>query len=140
MKNLFMLGILIIFCGACKTEHTSQPIQETYYLQWKSFDLHNYTIDQIRSCFCPYGGEKVRITVRSDTISRVIRISDDSLVTYPYYVTVDSLFGFIKNLKTDSLVIRYSVQYGYPEFLDVDPQLHPVDGGFLYETSNLRIP
>ena len=91
-------------------------------------------------CFCLNAGELVHITVRSDTISSVIKISDTSIVTYPIYFTVDSLFGIIRNSKFDSLVIRYNKKYGYPEYLDINPQLHPVDGGVLYETSNLQIP
>jgi hypothetical protein len=82
----------------------------------------------------------MQITVRSDTVDQVIRVSNTSAVTYPFYLTIDSLFGIIRNSRTDSLVIRYNNQYGYPEYLDVNPQLHPVDGGFLYETSNLQSP
>jgi len=130
---------MIVWCAACKQEQASQPVLQTPYEQWRSFNLHNYTIDQSRSCFCPHGGELMRITVRSDTIAGVVRISDTSIVTYPYFVSIDSLFGIIRYLKTDSLVIRYNVQYGYPEYLDVDPQLHPSDGGYLLETSNLHI-
>ena len=140
IKKIFILGIMIVWCAACKQEQASQPVLQTPYEQWRSFNLHNYTIDQSRSCFCPHGGELMRITVRSDTIAGVVRISDNSIVLYPYYVSIDSLFGIIRYLKTDSLVIRYNVQYGYPEYLDVDPQLHPSDGGYLLETSNLHIP
>jgi hypothetical protein len=31
--------------------------------------------------------------------------------------------------------VRYNEEYGYPEYLDIAPQQHPVDGGFSYETS-----
>jgi len=48
------------------------------------------------------------------------------------------LFGIIKNPNGDSLVVRYNSIYGFPEYLDINPQQHPVDGGALYETSNLR--
>jgi hypothetical protein len=140
MKNIILLGIFIVCCAACKKEETSQPVQQTPYELWRSQNLHNYSVDQSRSCFCPHRGELLRITVRSDTIADVIRISDNSIVSYPYYVSIDSLFGIIQYSKTDSLVIRYNAQYGYPEFLDVDPQLHPIDGGFLLETSNLKVP
>ena len=140
IKKIFILGIMIVWCAACKKEQASQPVHQTPIEQWRSFNLHNYTIDQSRSCFCPHGGELMRITVRSDTIAGVVRISDNSIATYPYFVSIDSLFGIIRYLKTDSLVIRYNVQYGYPEYLDVDPQLHPSDGGYLLETSNLHIP
>lgn len=140
MKTIILLGILLICCPACKKEQSSQPIQQTPYEKWQSRSFHDYTIDQTRSCYCPHGGELVRITVRSDTVAQVIRISDTSVVTYPFCLTIDSLFGIIRNSRTDSLVIRYNDQYGYPEYLDVNPQLHPVDAGFLYETSNLRVP
>jgi hypothetical protein len=135
-----IIGVLMISISSCKKEVVSpQPTWETPFQQWQSLNPHNYTIDQRRSCFCPGGGELVRITVRHDTIARVVRISDTSVITYPFYCTIDSLFAIIHHVKADSMVIRYSSQYGYPEYLDVDPQAHPVDGGFLYETSNLQI-
>jgi hypothetical protein len=66
----------------------------------------NYSIDQRRLCFCPDAGEIVRVTVLSDTISSVIRTEDNSIVTYPIYLTIDSLFKIIENSENDSLVIR----------------------------------
>ena len=85
----------------------------------------------------------MRITIRSDSLAQVKRLSDSPVLSYPgytWYLTVDSLFGIIRNSKTDSLVISYNSRYGYPERLDITPQLHPVDGGVLYETSNLQVP
>jgi hypothetical protein len=140
MKIIILFGFSLIFCLGCKKEQSSQTVQQTPYEKWQSQNFHNYTIDQNRSCYCLYGGELMRITVRSDTVAQVKRVSDASVVTFPYYLTIDSLFGIIRNSKTDSLVIRYNDQYGYPEYLDVNPQLHPLDGGVLYETSNLQVP
>jgi len=140
MKIIILFGFSLIFCLGCKKEQSSQTVQQTPYEKWQSQNFHNYTIDQNRSCYCLYGGELMRITVRSDTVAQVKRVSDASVVTFPYYLTIDSLFGIIRNSKTDSLVIRYNDQYGYPEYLDVNPQLHPSDGGVLYEISNLQVP
>ena len=84
----------------------------------------------------------MRLTVRSDTIALVVRLSDSSKTPYPmstFFLTVDSLFSIIRNPNSDSLVVEYNAEYGYPEKLDINPQLHPVDGGVLYLTSNLRI-
>jgi uncharacterized protein DUF6174 len=134
-----IVGALMISCSSYKKEGVSQPTWETPFQQWQSLNPHNYTIDQRRTCFCPGGGELVQITIRNDTIARIIRISDTSVVTYPFYLTVDSLFKIIRFNKADSMAIRYNSHYGYPEYLDLDPQLHPVDGGVLYETSNLQI-
>ena len=136
------VGILILlFCG-CK-DQISQPSPLDPYMRWRSNGLHNYSIDQVRLCYCVMGGQTMRITVRSDTIESVRNLSDSSIVSFPissYYRTVDSLFAVIRNPGTDSLVITYNETYGYPETLDINPQLHPVDGGVLYQTSNLHIP
>jgi len=139
MIKLYLMIFVFLCCIACNKEQVSEPDPQTSYELWRSQNLHDYSIDQSRMCFCINAGELVRITVRSDTIYGVIKISDTSIVTYPIYFTVDSLFGIIRNSKADSLVTRYNTQYGYPEFLDIDPQLHPVDGGVLYKTSNLQI-
>jgi hypothetical protein len=106
---------------------------------WQLQTFHDYSIDQVRSCFCVNSGIPMRITVRSDTIARIVRLSDSSIVTDPYFLTIDSLFALIRKSTNDSLVVRYNSQYGYPEYLDIDPQSHPVDGGVLYETSNLQV-
>ena len=142
MSPKFQIGILLLGLLGCKDQAT-QPLPLDPYERWRSYGLHEYSIDQARMCFCLQGGQEMRITVRSDTIASVINLSDGSTVSYPiskYYLTVDSLFGIIRNSRTDSLVITYNETYGYPETLDINPQLHPVDGGVLYKTSNLLIP
>lgn len=71
MKNIFLLGIFLLCFAACKKEQASQPVPQTPYAQWRSQNLHDYTVDQSRTCFCPHSSELVRITVRSDTIAGV---------------------------------------------------------------------
>ena len=141
MKYIFVCLFFAVMVSGC-SEQTNEPVSTLPYELWKSKNIHNYTIEQTRSCFCVDGGATVRITVLSDTIAGVIQISDSSKVTAPrinYYFTVDSLFGIIRSNKTDSLVVAYDTDYGFPKFLDINPQQHPVDGGVLYETSNLKI-
>jgi hypothetical protein len=138
MQKISLFFFILLFFASCTNEQVSDPNTKTPYELWRSKNLHNYSIDQTRSCFCPDAGELVRITVRSDTIFSVVKISDNSIISSPIYFTVDSLFGIIDNSDNDSLVVRYNSNYGYPEFLDINPQWHPVDGGVLYETSNLQ--
>lgn len=139
MIRITFIFLVLLFCTSCQEKQVSEPDTKTPYELWRSKNLHNYSIDQVRSCFCTDAGQSVRITVRSDTIYNIINISDNSIITSPFYLTVDSLFGIIKNSENDSLVIEYNSTYGFPEFLDINPQLHPVDGGVLYKTSNLQI-
>jgi len=118
------------------------PVSDAFE-RWQLHGFHDYTIDQVRICYCINGGQSMRITVRADTIARVVRVSDSTQLSASaskMYLTVDSLFGVIRHSHGDSLVVAYNSDFGYPERLDVNPQLHPVDGGVLYETSNLRVP
>ena len=140
IKKILFYFLVLLFCTTCYKDQVSEPDIKTAYELWLSHNIHNYSIDQIRFCFCPDAGQLMRITVRSDTIFNIINISDNSTITSRVYFTVDSLFGIINNSENDSLVIRYNTNYGFPEFLDINPQLHPVDGGVLYKTSNLQIP
>jgi len=123
-------------------EQTSIPFSFSPYDQWRSYNIHNYTIEQIRSCYCVNRGQSMKITVRSDSVYSVMRLSDSTLIPYPnskQYLTIDSLFGIIKNSKSDSLIISYESKYGYPNKLDINPQLNSRDGGEMYVTSNLLI-
>ena len=138
MRKSSLIILLVLISISCKNDQAVESDLKSPYELWKSKNIHNYSIDQIRFCFCPDAGQLVRITVRSDTIQNIIRLSDDNKITYPFYYTIDSLFGIINKSKNDSLVIRYNSLYDYPEYLDINPQLHPVDGGVLYETSNLH--
>jgi hypothetical protein len=141
MKIRLEMVVLAFSLLACEEQSSEAPPLEPYDL-WRSQNLHDYTIDQIRFCYCPDGAQAMRITVRSDTIALVMRLSDNTPVPLPesrWYLTIDSLFGMIRTSKTDSLVVTYNSQYGYPERLDINPQWHPVDGGVLYQTSNLRV-
>jgi hypothetical protein len=141
MRSIFLIVIITFIFIGC-VEQTSVPLSFTPNEKWRSYNIHNYTIEQIRSCYCINGGQRMRITVRSDSIYLVMRISDSTLIIYPdykYYLTINSLFGIIQNSKSDSLIVTYDSKYGYPNKLDINPQLHPLDGGVMYVTSNLQI-
>ena len=125
---------------SCKDE-TTTGLPSDPLARWESFNLHNYTIDQTASCFCPTGGSKMLVTVRSDTVFSVLRLSDNTTLTFAeaqLYHSIDELFETIQTI-SDSIVVRYNDAYGYPEYLDIDPAGHPVDAGVLYETTNLQI-
>lgn len=139
IKSFLLLLLLLLGCTSCKKESVTEVPPQTPYELWRSKNLHNYSIDQVRTCYCLDGGVVVRLIVKSDTIFSKTKVSDGSIITSPYYYTVDSLFGMIEYGNFDSLVIRYHSLYGYPEFLDINPQWHPVDGGVLIESNNLQI-
>ncbi|MFA6542694.1 MAG: DUF6174 domain-containing protein [Bacteroidota bacterium] len=133
---------LIGTLAAC-SDHGSEPLPADPYRRWLSYKIHDYTIDQVRECFCIDGGATMRVTVRGDTVAQVVRLSDSSLVspkTASWYLPIDSLFGIIRNPSADSIVVEYDEHYGYPRVLDINPQQHPVDGGVLYRIVNFQVP
>ena len=136
-QNKIILLISLMLLLSCK--QTTQPSQMSPYDQWKSLNIHNYTIDQSRECYCIGAGVTVRLTIQADTIANVTKLSGTDTMFSQLYCTVDSLFAFIRRIPPDSLIVRYNSQYGYPEHLDLYPQMHPVDGGEVYETSNLQV-
>jgi hypothetical protein len=141
MKRLLSMIVLTCALASCG-DHGTGPVSDPFE-RWQSHHFHDYTIDQMRICYCINGGQTMTITVRADTIARVVRVSDGTQLSSSSsgaYLTVDSLFGVIRHAHGDSLVVAYNGDFGYPERLDINPQLHPVDGGALYETSNLRVP
>jgi hypothetical protein len=140
MKIKILIIILSCILISCE-ELNDIPYSATSYELWRSYNIHDYTIEQVRYCFCIDAGEKVKVTVLSDSTYSVLRLSDSAIIPYPtsrLYLSVDSLFAAIQNSKGDSLVVTYDSKYGYPNKLDINPQLHPVDGGVMYETSNLQ--
>ena len=73
------LLILIFFLFVSCTSDTITGYQvDAFYRIWKNQNIHNYTIDQVKSCFCIDAGSSVRLTVRADTIYSVMRLSDNS--------------------------------------------------------------
>jgi hypothetical protein len=141
MKILLTIIFLSTLLFSC-IEQTSIPFSFSPYDQWRSYNIHNYTIEQIRHCYCVNRGQGMKITIKSDSIYSVMRLSDLTLLPYSdfkQYLNIESLFGIIKNSKTDSLIISYDSKYGYPNKLDINPQLIPRDLGLTYTTSNLQI-
>ncbi len=132
------MSILFITIS-CESNKITAPTVLTAHELWQSKKISSYTIDQKKFCYCPDANTPVRITVKADTIFSIIEIADNQLLDKNYFLSINSMFEMIAAEEYDSIVVRYNKEFGYPEFLDIDPQLRPVDGGVLYETSNLQI-
>jgi len=140
MRNNILLLLSIILLTGCD-DAADAPAPSAPYERWKSQNLHSYSMEQVRACFCIDGGTRMKVIVKQDTVFSVMRLSDSTMLSYPQtrtYLPIDSLFSIIRNPGSDSLVVEYHPDLGYPIKLDINPQQHPVDGGVLYETSALQ--
>jgi hypothetical protein len=141
MKQILLVSFLFFLLAGCD-EQLSQPGSLDPYQQWMAKDIHDYTMEQVNVCFCAKGGTKMLLTVRADTIAQVMNLTDSTILPHNeavFYRSVKDLFTIIRTPGKDSLVFRFNSQYGYPEMLDINPQDHPVDGGVLIESSNLKV-
>src|SRR5437867_75094 len=62
------------------------------YARWKAYKYSNYSIEQVRGCFCSNGGVTVRVIVKSNAITDVINLSTASSLAvdqWPGFKTVD---------------------------------------------------
>ena len=112
--------------------------------RWASTRLDDYEFDYRLSCFCaPESTEQVRIVVRGDEVSSVLRASD-GLPATPRpggWPTVDDLFSDVERLldiDADRLEVSYDPTYGYPRQIAVDVYLMAADDESFQTASNLR--
>ena len=73
-KNILLLIFVNIFLTSCNEEPVSNSFYQDSYDLWRSHNIHNYSVYQKRTCFCPDAGQLMKITVRSDTVYNVTRV------------------------------------------------------------------
>ena len=113
--------------------------------RWNKYDLHNYTIIQKFSCFCPQRGP-YKIFVVNDQINDVLDINADTLLSKEkinnnHLLTIDELFKLVKSIAPDSvsyLSIEYEERFGYPSTIFVDPNSQIADEEYGYKTYSLE--
>lgn len=135
MKTIYFLA-LVFLIASCDT---SVDVEEQF----------DYTIEQQMGCFCPQGGVWLKLYVVNDTISKAIRVSDNSILSYEefkFHKSIKQLFDQIAvtdTIKYD-LVVAMDPTNLYPSYLYYnlkpivigDTVLIPVDGDISYSTRN----
>ena len=112
--------------------------------RWASAGIHDYAFDFRRSCFClPESTEGVRIVVRNDVVTSVLRIRDGqpASAVVGAWPRVDELFDDIgRRLDQDveRLDVAYDPTYGYPRSIVVDVLLMAADDEYSLTAENLR--
>ena len=117
--------------------------------RWDAADLHRYTIQQTRACFCPRPHSYRAIVVNNEVDSLVY---DETHEAYPdlpdrryraaveYAITVDEAFAEIKQAYGEAaeLRIEYDEEYGYPTEIYIDRYADYVDDEITWTMSDLK--
>jgi hypothetical protein len=88
----------------------------------------DYSIEQSRSCFCPYAGNPVKLYVAADTIADAVWLSNNehlNSIERQAYRTIEELFMEIEYWDTSSTfqvsAIFDSVDH-YPSYVSISPK------------------
>jgi len=134
MRSLIFISVaFVIFCG-CSGDDLL--VNDNF--------KYDYSIEQSRSCFCPYSGEKVKIFVKADTIADIIFLSNKSHLAYNWWQSYRTIKGLFREVSLWDDTVRFAVKvsydpiFHYPSFISVNPKpfLGITDIGFAYETKN----
>jgi hypothetical protein len=112
--------------------------------RWAGAGIRDYEFEFQRSCFClPAVTEPVRITVRNDVVTAVIRTRDGqpASATVGAWPTVDSLFADVQRRieqNAERLDVEYDAAYGYPRSIAVDVLQMAADDEYFLTAANLR--
>ena len=137
MRTYFLhIAAIILLVSGCDT-----AVNES--------DSYDYSVEQQMGCFCPQGGQWVRLFVRADTIARAISISTGSNLTYEEwrpYRTIRGLFHEISLRDTSVYEVRVEIDstYNYPSLVYFNPKpivhgdtvLTVMDAQLSYSTRN----
>ncbi len=111
----------------------------------------DYSIEQTRDCFCPQGGQPVKLFVASDTIAEAVWISDNtrlSWIEWQRFRTISGLFNEIDRWDTSSsfsVHAEYDTKHNFPSYISITPKPNIVndtissiikDAGVSYRTWN----
>jgi len=108
--------------------------------RWEAYSLEDYSIIQVRTCFCADGGKKFLVTVRSGNIASVVDQSNGSALgedRWGAFRTIPGLFTMVESIDTANVAsyqFSYDPRYGYPRIVFVDPSAQIADEEYGYET------
>ena len=143
-------AILALSCiaGCSITTATSRSDAERELARnrqrWASAAIHDYEFDFRRSCFCaPEATERVRIVVRNDVVTSVLRSSDGQPASSiaGAWPRVDELFEDVRrrlDQDVERLDVTYDQTYGYPRSIVADVLLMAADDEYALTAENLR--
>lgn len=140
----YVLALLISAAPSCSDLGNSPESIATPKDRWQAYHLHDYSIVQARSCFCPQSGIQKLIVVKSDTIASVADMATGSPVPPTLWtscLTVSDLFQQIGSFdaSTYSYQVVYDPLFGIPVKLSVHLITQATDaGGYSYETHLVR--
>ncbi|MBI3125933.1 MAG: hypothetical protein HYZ10_16165 [Ignavibacteriales bacterium] len=143
---IIVLGFMLVLAYGC-VDKAIEPVTDSLeenYTRWKSLGISDYSMTQSQLCFCVYGGDKMIVLVRNN---KIVSVQDSAGVIqvpqehWQWFKTVDQLFETAikaKNDKPNSFQVQFNNEYGFPEYLWVDPIAQAADEEYGYTTRSFK--
>jgi hypothetical protein len=128
------------------TEGPQEALNEALSL-WNTNGVGSYKFEFQRHCFCTeeYRAPYV-VTVERGTVVAVSEVNGAMLEPeselFQYAYTMERLFATIQSALDRSaykVVVKYNVNYGYPESMDLDYDVRIADQGFKLEVKSFEL-
>ncbi len=128
MTRIAGVLLLVSLVGGCQLfTGPDEPdrLEEAREL-WARVGPSDYSYDFTPQCFCPLGGQRIRVTVDDGVVSAARLASNDSPLTpseLSSVLTIPELFDLIEDAidrKADRIEASYDGTYGYPVHVGID--------------------
>lgn len=143
------VALAAIFASSCEnnTGAVDGELKPRYFTnvrdaeaRWQQHKIQSYSLLQRRICFCIFGANTYRITVKNGVITSIVDTTTKSELhadLRPLFLNVEGLFAEVKKLesqKNDYLEIAYDSVYGYPRLISVDISRNLADEEYTIRT------
>ena len=135
-RFIFIFFILLIFSCSKQADLSGREL-------WESLNLSSYSMTQQISCYC-FPEEFISpksIIVENNQIKLINGFSPDKTIGYESFFTIDQIFEFIDSKLEDDpefYDIKYSSEYGYPNYLFFDMSSMIADEEISYLIKDLK--
>ena len=151
---LFLASIFLLGLVSCEVEeYEPSPFRVAMIelnkakSKWRISEIKHYKLEQRKECYCEDKVTNWNI-LEVDLENRIMKVNDSVVVGgdlpkgWPWIKTVPQLFNLVSHeLKSIpySLDVQYNDEYGYVEYLGVDPHYGIADDEYTYQIKNFEV-
>jgi hypothetical protein len=143
LRRAFPALLLAAALAGCGVLEPSGPMDRLRQARerWEASGIRDYRLTVGRLCFClEQAATRVIVEVRNGAVASRTYLDSGAVVEPQWtalYPGVPGLFRVIEDAirNGSQLEVRYHSALGYPQSIEIDEDLRPVDGGVSYAVS-----
>lgn len=133
-RKILLLAILLVAAG-CEAPTAPGNLDNlaAARARWSALGAQAYSYEINRSCFCVFGGRRMRVTVENGAVTGAEYLDSGNAVEaalLTYVSTIPDLFDLIEGAlkgSTAYFFASYDPVYGYPTRIEIDYSANAID-------------